>query len=128
MRYPKNHIASVLLVVVLVSTLKTSFIYLDFQLNKDFIAKFLCEKRDEPITVCGGKCYLGKQLKKAQDTENDQKTPTSAKVRFENLYTVVDFQFSPLAQSTLLSQTFTPYQTIHSSGHLAQIFHPPRLV
>lgn len=38
-----------------------------YELNKDYIAKNLCENRDKPKMKCCGKCYLRKQLKKAED-------------------------------------------------------------
>lgn len=58
---------------ILLSTLMVPVIHLDFNLRRDYIARVLCIKRDKPITVCGGKCYLASQLQKAGEQEQDTK-------------------------------------------------------
>jgi len=45
--------------------------YIEFELNKGYIQEFLCIKKEQPITVCGGKCYLAKQLKEAAGDSNE---------------------------------------------------------
>lgn len=52
-----------------------------FELRRDFIAKNLCENRNRPKMKCGGKCYLRKQLKKADSnptskSSSNEKEPT----------------------------------------------------
>ena len=47
--------------------------YLEYAINKDFIATVLCINKDKPELKCNGKCHLTKQLKKAADT-NENKT------------------------------------------------------
>lgn len=44
-------------------------IVLYYQLNKAYISQKLCENRKNPNMHCNGKCYLGKQLKKAEEGE-----------------------------------------------------------
>lgn len=46
---------------------------LEYQLNKDYIAKVLCVNKDRPITVCQGSCYLTKRLQ--QEQQKEQSTP-----------------------------------------------------
>jgi hypothetical protein len=41
--------------------------WINYSLNKEYIAKNLCENRKKPGSHCNGKCYLAKQLKKAGD-------------------------------------------------------------
>ncbi len=38
-----------------------------YEYNRQYIAANLCENRDKPQLKCCGKCYLRKQLKKADD-------------------------------------------------------------
>ena len=39
---------------------------MEYVVNYDYIANVLCENKDKPQLQCNGKCYLAKQLKKAQ--------------------------------------------------------------
>lgn len=39
----------------------------EFNLNLDFIASNLCEKRDAPQMHCNGKCYLMNQMNKEKE-------------------------------------------------------------
>ena len=50
-------------------------IVVSFKINQDYIAKNLCEKRDEPESCCKGSCYLEKELKKAAETEEKAPVP-----------------------------------------------------
>lgn len=48
-----------------------------YELNKDYVAKTLCENRDKPQMKCCGKCYLRKQLKKTEEgSDNSKQLPT----------------------------------------------------
>lgn len=51
-------------------------IHLNFQLQRDIIARTLCINRDQPQLQCHGKCFLKKQLK-AQAAHESQ----SAEIR-----------------------------------------------
>ncbi len=48
-----------------------TFVYLDFELRKEYIIHNLCENRFKPqplpLTPCDGKCYLVKQLQKVAE-------------------------------------------------------------
>lgn len=43
--------------------------YVEFELNKEYIAEFLCINKEKPMTICGGKCYLSKELQKANEQD-----------------------------------------------------------
>ena len=45
-----------------------------FNLNRDYIARVLCENRDRPELHCNGQCYLAKRLKAQQDKQNKETT------------------------------------------------------
>jgi hypothetical protein len=54
-----------------------------FELNKRYIAANLCENRAKPQLNCCGKCYLGKQLKKAGDDETPSGDAPAKTIRTE---------------------------------------------
>ena len=51
--------------------------YIEYGINKDFIATVLCINKDKPELKCDGKCYLAKQVKKA--SESDEQIPQTPK-------------------------------------------------
>lgn len=53
---------SLLLAVIMQST-SSIWIYLGFELNRDYIARQLCINRFETIPVCKGSCYLEEKIK-----------------------------------------------------------------
>ena len=64
-----HYIASFLLVVISLNIWAVPITYLNFKIHQDYYAAVLCENPDQPITVCGGVCYLKKQLPQTEDTE-----------------------------------------------------------
>ena len=61
-------LASILLVLVLLSkTLYSIFWQINFYFNQNEIAAIECENKDRPEMNCNGKCYLAKQLEKADN-------------------------------------------------------------
>jgi hypothetical protein len=119
----KNYIAGFLLIMLFAHTMRLPIIQLDFQLNREFIANNLCENRDN-VSSCAGKCYLDKQLDKAEQSDNKESQAT-LKLQTENLYSVTTFNIRPRTL-TLIHQGFTPYQFSASSQHLYEVFHPPQ--
>lgn len=70
----------VFLISMLGQTFSKSLIVLNFKMNQKIIAATLCENRTKPKTCCQGKCYLGKQLNK---DENSQNTPLNGGSNFK---------------------------------------------
>ncbi len=44
----------------------------DYLIHYDYISTVLCENKDKPILTCNGKCYLEKQVSKANDLLDHQ--------------------------------------------------------
>ncbi|GAB3647275.1 hypothetical protein GCM10028791_08930 [Echinicola sediminis] len=112
--------------VLLLPTLNRLSIVIDFEINQDFIAEVLCIKKEEPMTVCNGKCFLTNELK-AQDEKEQQQAPNSLKQKLEvfcqEKFSVKSPDFSAMETSTAWSsyaKVFIP------SSHLDRIFHPPK--
>jgi len=57
-----------------------------YQMNKqEIIAKF-CVNKNRPMMHCDGQCYLGKQLKKAEENEKRQNQSLREKDEVISLY------------------------------------------
>jgi hypothetical protein len=96
----RSIITSVLLFSILLPTLSPWGTIAYFNLNREYIAKVLCENRDKPKLNCNGKCYLAKILKQQQDKQNKETTE-----RVQNL---------PVLQ--LFSNPLPAFEFISSSG------------
>jgi hypothetical protein len=121
----KKIIPLFLLVGVLLQTFSTLIIIADYQLNKDFIAKNLCENRDKPQMHCNGKCHLMKQIEKDQKRDS---TPVNNKIKFQaQFFSESTSVFTYSDPSINLNQVFA-YIPVSSVEHLRSIFHPPCIV
>jgi len=98
-----------------------------YELNKDFIAKNLCENRDRPAMHCNGKCQLNKQLKKAdpQQEHNTKQLPgKNHKIEWSDLMVSRQITISCFAPAG--GHRDTPAGQ-HMFGHtpVRSVFHPP---
>ena len=66
-----NFFLLVLAMVVLVQGTRYSFVVCFFELNKDYISQFLCERKAESNNHCQGSCYLQKKLNEHQSTSSE---------------------------------------------------------
>jgi hypothetical protein len=99
---------------------------IDYVVNQDYIAEFLCINKDKPELECNGKCHLKKELQKTQED-----TQQSFNVNLE------DYPISPL--HSLLSELpskLTILQLRKVTNYYTEkyiylfstdIFHPPQL-
>ncbi len=126
MRFVKVIVVFSLIISTLANTLLVPLVYLDFNLRRDYIATVLCINRDKPITMCGGHCFLAKQLNKAQEQqENDQNINLKPQFTFFKH----EVQTISLESGFLIQEMEFPFVVEHiSNSAFADIFHPPRLV
>lgn len=98
----------------------------EYQLNKGYIAAFLCQNKTKTYLKCEGKCHLAKELKKADKT--DQKLPSPLKEKVEHLLfwqAVPTFSFH---FATVSDPEFPAFVSPISSPPVFGIFHPPRFL
>jgi hypothetical protein len=110
--------------------LKPLFPLVDYALNKEYIAKNLCENRNKPKMHCNGKCHLMKQLKKANaDVPSDGNTTKGNSNQEENVVHVNSlFSFNAEVSTSQTATNFYLNTFSHKlpSSYLKDIFHPPR--
>jgi hypothetical protein len=97
---------------------------LDYSLNKNFIAANLCENRSKTAMHCAGRCYLNKQLTRANDNQEPQDAKGNIKILIIDFFEPVNNpSFGCLAPLTTHANPF-PAQRI-DSHYMVNIFHPP---
>jgi hypothetical protein len=122
----RSLVSYILLVAILMPLASSWGTIAYYQLNKDYIARVLCENRDRPELHCNGQCYLAKRLKAQQDkqdketTERVQHTP-SIQLFIES---VTAFTFAPGISQLAPANLFT-YLAACTSQPLNGLFRPP---
>ena len=96
--------------------------FIEFGLNKDYIAEFLCINKDKPEMACGGKCHLMKQLE-----EQNKELPKGLRISFEEypIGFVKVYQKSSTSDFTLELKSLFTYQQNYSYLFSFKVFHPP---
>lgn len=123
----KSFIIAVIILANMGSALVTPLVYLDFEMRRDYISRVLCVERKQPITVCGGSCYLAAQLDKAQEHQEKSKqlTPKSFTFFFSETRHI-EWEVDQLA--LVQDLTFSHLSEDFPKSRLAfDIFHPPRI-
>jgi hypothetical protein len=121
-----------LLAVLLSKTIYSVFWQVNFQLNQKEIVRMECENRNRPELHCNGKCYLAKQLQKADNLlderrEESSKSLVNLKWMETSLFACPETIVMKLDQSTIsLKETsnFNVVNFYHFENALS-CFHPP---
>jgi hypothetical protein len=115
----------ILILLVMSQAFSSWFVVMAFRMNRDYIAKNLCENRYRPRLNCNGKCVLMKKLKEAEKKEQDQPASTislpaivlSSKSFFVN-------SIPPVAVAVI--HTETDNRTDKPVDRSRPVFQPPR--
>lgn len=62
----------VFLLLYLLIMFKPYYTIIEYYVNQDYIAQYLCVNRYEPQTHCQGKCYLRQKLQEKQAEESQE--------------------------------------------------------
>ncbi|HEX9513564.1 MAG TPA: hypothetical protein VF939_23900 [Puia sp.] len=105
-------------------TFSKNLIFLNYQLNKDYIAANLCENRDKPQMKCEGRCYLCKRLK--NEEKKDQENPERrAENKFESIPFQLGFALTHPA-SRIIIVNYPRFQEAIYNSFMLSFFHPPQ--
>lgn len=119
-------IAILLASVFLFQSASKLLILANYEINKEYISRNLCENKEKPKSNCNGKCHLAKELKK-QD-KKDNSVPVSHKEKFEVQFVSELFFDQTSFISFLENRNDFSYSIIPYSNCLDSIFQPPRTV
>jgi hypothetical protein len=106
------------------------FWQLNFYVNQKEIIRLECENKNRPELKCNGKCYLAKQLKKADENLDMKKSQSENSVKFfkslqgqffvatENL----EWEWIRLSKKVKFNIFYSENTSLE---HLVSVFHPP---
>jgi hypothetical protein len=124
----KRLTALFLLALISFKLLVVPFVYLDFELRKEYIIHNLCENRLKPQLHCDGKCYLAKQLQKvAEDNARNetQKQSDTTKKLLQEVFEEINVDFLTVPQLIQADPTFPHIQSLFSAFFLKALIKPP---
>ena len=121
---PLRLISILLISIIMYKPIMCTWTVVDFAMNRDYIASYLCENTDRPELACNGQCFLMTKLKKqmhdSQEHQAKQLTQLS-KIEVMSLHEWSKFSFGDSGFVTIPKPSDP---TLHS-GFLTGIFHPP---
>ncbi|TYA70013.1 hypothetical protein [Seonamhaeicola marinus] len=98
---------------------------IEYMLNQDYIAEFLCINKNEPELQCKGKCHLAKQIEKQQEEPQH-----ALSVSMEN-YPIGFVSILNLKKPTnfiVFNSPLYSYRSLYNFQFSGQSFQPPELV
>jgi hypothetical protein len=95
----------------------------DYEWNKEYIAKTLCENKNKPQSHCNGKCHLKKQLAKEEKRENVPANNLKEKSEIQLFYQNAG-SFFPDHYVTG-NRSYASFQLTETLSPSFPVFHPP---
>jgi len=119
---------SILILLVLFQAFSKWVIMAEYTINKDYIAKNLCENKARPMLHCNGKCQLMKKLAE-EEKQNSSNSNTGSTIKVSDVLFTHEI---PTLCITNLPEEKTRFNSelilSKSSAHLSSIFHPPTII
>lgn len=99
-----------------------------FQLNQEYVATELCENKEKEELHCEGKCYLKKQLEKAETQKKDtkQEPVRPSQIKEPPFIKTCISRFHVIQAETIDSKCFIQTPVVKTIGFHPKIFHPPQ--
>ncbi|MBE7176241.1 MAG: hypothetical protein INR69_07565 [Mucilaginibacter polytrichastri] len=99
------------------------FVVAGFELNRDYIAKNLCENRNRPELHCNGRCVLAKKMKQAEQKEHKEEQNNQRQRLQEVIHRETESVFFP---EELLAVFEPALHAFHPTPSAPLPFHPPK--
>ena len=112
--------------VILLQPLSKLMLVAEYQVNKNYIAEFLCVNKSRPQLKCEGKCHLSKELKEADAMQKNH-----ASLLKEHAEVIYFYQVSPTFSFDfpgVFETEFPVFSFPLVSPPAFGIFHPPRFI
>jgi hypothetical protein len=117
----------VLMVLMLAQTFSKGLVVMEYNLNRNYIAKNLCINRQRPKLHCNGKCQMMKRL---AEEEKQNSSNTSNTIKIQTLDLVFSNRIYKIELPTLVPTRISYNEDpplLEYSAPIASIFHPPAL-
>lgn len=117
-------ISTLLSTLMLLNTIKATFNYAYYYIDKEGFIELLCTNKDKPEMQCNGKCHLKKV---AENSSNNEKAPEKA-VHFDDLILFMMHKSdNEITSKGIKDQPIYLYQNLYSFHNWYNIDHPPQV-
>ena len=104
-------------------------IILYWKINQVYITQAHCENKNKPQMHCDGKCYLYKQLKKAEEKQKSNLPNSIPKLKFVDQFVVVDYKWNiAILPHPFQKKFFSNYSSNLLIGYGNSLFRPPEFI
>ena len=127
----KQLVAISLILLLTWQTIFNAGFFVYWKVNQNFIAKTLCENKNKPQMHCNGKCYLYKQLKKAEEKEAEKNSLPNSIPKFKSVdsFIVLNHDWRTIFPSYLTyKQKHVSYKSNLLIGYQNSLFRPPEFI
>ena len=122
----RRYISLFLLFMYLLAWMVPYMPFIEYELNKKYIAEVLCVNKDKPEMHCNGKCHLKKQLKKANGATEQQEQPQAPPpLKLDTILIILLLNKHNIYEKDY-KKIIVPYIIHYSFELVIKIFHPPK--
>lgn len=107
----------------LLQSFTRTFIIVNYEVNKEYISKVLCENKEKKAMHCEGKCHLKKELDKEEKKESTPTGSSKEKVEITLFNESIPVLFIHTANKVIYP---ADYIAILPQNCSIAIFHPPK--
>lgn len=120
-------VVPILMLLMLTQTFSKWIVWVDYEVNKEYIAKVLCENKKRPMLHCNGKCQLAKKLAaEEEDAKKSASNSAAAKMQFSETLFDDCFNNANARLDQNDKNNYHPYYLlVATSKYVPSIFHPP---
>lgn len=116
-----------LIFLMLAQSFGKCFVVIEYNLNKDFIAKNLCVNKAKPKMHCNGKCQMMKKLAE-EENQNSTNNNNAGKIKVQELVFSDEMNTPKLPAVFCITLSYNEDRPILKNiSPTSSIFHPPAL-
>ena len=115
----------ILILLIMAQTFSKWVLIADYAINKDYIAKNLCENKARPSLKCKGKCQLMKKMAAEENQDNKQSNQNSGKEKSSEVLYFERINNSDLNAYLENNIEYRDYCLVAYTSPCFSIFHPP---
>ena len=124
----KYVLVPILMLLVLAQAFSKWLVVAEYKMNRDFIAKNLCENKTRPKLRCNGKCQMMKRLAEEEKQNSTNNTNNSSRVSTNEVLFCdeINKPTFPLLTYIVRSYNEDPFRCKPNSP-VSSVFHPPAI-
>lgn len=122
----KKGLALFLICAIATQHLQKVVAYFSFKANQEYIAVAICSNQNKPELNCLGACFLDKQLKAIDQSQESTKNLASQTSKKQEQPVFVENTLEISVPVLIARRTYNPYVELYQPVHADDFFRPPQ--